>query len=304
MRQNRRLIPHVLKHILLSIPILGLSGCYNYPEVASLSSAMQTSVTNIGPFADDISATCTRKLSYDTLPDTDGTCAHLATVQQETGKRITVLDNYFGALAAVAVDSNFIFDDGLGAIGASVTQVGANAADVSAVQAIATTLANLVGAKMRLSAMKKLIDQAPNAVIVVAGLQDIFDKTYGSNLDREAKQWQLSMEFAAGRLNIAGPPACAVTGTQWTTPKISLSNIEQVRFQRFYSGQCAIIMGRRAALAKFDTASQQIQKSLSDLNSKKTRLSDKSVLQAFATQAKTIFEQAQAVKKAFGTTNV
>lgn len=303
MLRTRQFIPPTLNIFTLAIPVLSLTGCYNYPEIASLSSAMQTSVGETSPFVDDIAATCTRRLSYDNLSDTDGTCVGLSKLQQEIGTRITILDNYFGALAAVATDSNFTFDDGIGALGASATQVGANAGEVSAVQAIATTLANLVGAKMRQSAMKALIDQAPNAGIVVAGLQDIFDKTYGANLGREADQWQVSMQFAAARLGIEGPPACSAAGLQWTSPKISMSNIEQVRFQRFYSEQCAIITDRQQALAKFDTASEQIQTSLTDLSSKKTRLSDKAVLRAFATQAKTIFEQAQAVKKAFGTTN-
>ncbi len=280
-----------------------LGGCLDYPAVGHLSVSMQASLATWQPFVDDLGASCHRRLVID---GESGPLAHqcdaLDDLQGQIATRLTVLDGYFGALGAVASDGNFAVDGGLGALGASAKQAGANGNDVDAVQAIASAVAGIVVGHIRARAMDRLIDQAHNAARVVTTLQGVFDTVYADSLKLEANKWAQSMQHAAADVGIALPlPPCAAGGVIWTSPRPALSNWQQVQFEAFYANQCAAITARQTALQAFDVSAGQLVAALTDLDANRARLKDGAVVAHFLAQAHTVAVQAQAVQQAFST---
>jgi hypothetical protein len=292
------------RHIsVLSICVMltSLSGCVNYPAVSTLSSAMRTNIATWTPFVEDYGTTCTRLVALQTADDSDGTtCEKLKAQGQQVGAAIKILDNYFGALGAVATGSDFTFDEGLGEIGDQGRKLGADPARVTAIQTLASALADLAVSGLRAKAMGKLIAQAGNARDTVLAIQEVFDTTYRSNLKREAEKWQEAMQKASYGLGMGDPPACSAT-IVWQNSPPAASSAPQLQFQQFYEAQCAKIVARQNALDGFDASARELTASLNKLASPDIKLKDSAVAKALLTQAKTLVEDAKAIKNAFKT---
>jgi len=274
-----------------------LSGCFDYPAIGTLAGSMQQNIAAWQPFVDDYAASCERRLALVQNP-ADRSCDGRDDQAKQIAAAIKVLNNYFGALGAVATDSKFTLDDGLGSVGAEAQKLGAQPGQVSAISAVATTLADLAASGLRRRAMSQLIAQAGNVGEVVAVLKDIFDTVYRDNLNLEAAQWHHSLTHASSGLGLGAPPTCS-DKMYWSIPP-ALSTAEQLQFEQFYQEQCAKLVARETALAQFDKSADQLKASLDKLRTSK--LTDKALASALFTQAKALLEEGQAIEKAFNST--
>jgi hypothetical protein len=286
----------------------GLTGCYDYPAVSTLSGSMAKTVGTWKPLADDYVENCKRAqlLVADHRPQNrDGTdpCPAFAVTQQQLNATFILLENYFSALGAVASDTNYSFDPGLGALGDAAKGIGADKSKTDAVTGLAGELAKLAASGIRQKSMASLIGQSDNVIQVVQTIKYVFDGDYAPNIGEEGRLWTSMMRNPASAFHI-DPEPCAGNSIRWDTPHDQFPSPQELVFRSYYVNQCNVILARAAAITSFDKSADDLVDALKKLKSNATKLKDKEIAEAIFDQAKTVFDDAQAIQKAFNTTAI
>jgi hypothetical protein len=296
-----------LRAIFVASAVLCTGGCANYPAVGSLSGSMQQALTTWKPFAADYEASCRRRLSISqAFGSVPSTCEEAAAVSVGLDNAIIVLENYAGALQAVATDDKFNINPGIDALATSASKdLKFDSAKTSAISGLAKVLSNLVLSGIRAHALQKLIDQAPNAEDVVGAIQQVIATDYAHRLDLESGEWTAQMGPVGLRTHLQLPPC---SGAKIQPPVLGPQDVtgENVLYQQYYVDRCNLILARRAAIAEFNAAAEQLKTGLEDLQSSKTRLKSKVAIEALYKSASQLLTATGAVQRAFakGSANV
>jgi len=284
-----------------------LSGCYDYPAVNSLSSTAVKAVDEWQPIADDYVQNCKRAVVLEAINPAAGTdpCASFVTTQKQLGDAFTILKNYFNALGAVASDSNYALDPGIDALGSEAVALGSNKDQTDAITKLAGALANVALAGVRQHSMSELVDETDHVILVVQAVQHVVDVDYRGNIEQEGGLWMNQMINPASALHLTGTmPICAGDRISWDDPKPKNADAQQVTFQAFYTDRCNDIIGRAAAIKVFDQSAQHLVDALTMLKKNRAQLRDKAVAKDLIfPQAKALFDDAQALQKAFSATS-
>lgn len=291
-----------------------LAGCAtDYPAVATLSTTMQKSIDAWRPFVADYAATCRRRSWYD--PNVGGSqdsCSDFDVTQTSLSQDIDVLSAYFGALSAIATDSNYAIDGGVKGLADAVA--GADTADkakISAAGALAAPVAGWITSGVRRHSLTEAASHAGDAKKIVAAITTVIDDRYRKELGLEAKQWRDDVKGAASNADatarlinkqpglIGLPIVCSGKSISWNTPSRLQATADQLMFQHFYVDRCNSILQRQTALDAFKSATESLNKGLDQLATSPFPLKDKAFLQQLFAQAKTLYDQTNAVKQAF-----
>jgi hypothetical protein len=138
---------------------VGLGGCTDYPAVSSLSSSMSKGVGTWRPYTGDYGDTCKRREAYKTaFGNTPDNCSLALAGDQGADSLIEVLTDYFGALSAVATDSNYDITPGIDALASSAKDdLKLDSAKTAAVSGLAKFLVGLAVSGVREHSVKELI---------------------------------------------------------------------------------------------------------------------------------------------------
>ena len=280
---------------------LPLAACANYPAVATLSSAMQKSVSSWRPYTDDFATSCRRSLAYDPRIGTPtDPCLPQVAVQSQLNDVITILDNYFGALTAVADAANFSLDPGLDELGGAARGAGLDAGKADAINALSKVLAKIATSGIQRRSLDALVSRAHDASEAIDAVEHVISTDYALELHNESQFWSTNAIILAARSSLIVPPPCLAPRLNWaTSPGASTTGL--LLFQRYYVDGCNAILGRQAALGAFHDSAEQVKEGLEKLAETRTKLKSHEAIAALFDQTKDLFVKAQAVRAAFQT---
>ncbi|ATC23822.1 hypothetical protein CVUC_02430 [Caulobacter vibrioides] len=216
-------------------------------------------------------------------------------------KRITdangILTQYFQALGDVAADKNFTVQPGLEAAEASALKIPKiNADQAKAVSGVVKLLTGWATRAARERAIRNLIeDGAPPAIMVIDALRehvadDIVIVLNGEAREQEARfsDYIFGRQVASDKIQALcpNPPAYELSGQQFLVAAE-------------YCRRMMVLKGKYDAVEAYKKSLASAKTTLEDLNSAKSRLTDKEVVKLLYKDAKDLNDKVEGITKAY-----
>jgi hypothetical protein len=282
------------KHALAALPLaLTLVGCTSLEAVKTASTSLVTASRSWNGPPKELNDACVRQSQFN--PSTN--CADAPEVVKHITDANSILTQYFVALGEVASDKNFTVQPGLDAAEASALKIPKiNAEQTKAVSAVVKLLTGWATRAAREKAIRGLIeDGAPPATKVIDALNEHVAGDIVIVLNGEAREQEARFsDYIFGRqvpsddmrALCPNPPAHRLSGQQF------LAAAEYCRRRAVMQGKYEAIEAYKGSLASAKTT-------LADLNSAKSRLTDKEIVKLLYKDAKDLNDKVEGITKAY-----
>jgi hypothetical protein len=282
--------------IALAASVAVLTGCTNLQAVSTASGQLLGASASWDTVAGEWTASCQRRNQVSLSPS-DCVQEKKATDGLEATDKI--LAAYFTALKDASDTKNFSLDASISTLSGSVAGIpGINAGQVSAVTGFAKFLAGLATSAARERTLDRLIGEGgPQAIATIDVLHSVAVPALGIAYDVEARDTKsafrtyiksLNAPFETDKVDCAKGPFVS-----------DLPRGDAYLLALEYCRRSQAVAAKRDALKSYDKSLLTAKATLQGLVDGKARLKDAEVIKALLTDAATLRDDVNALKKAF-----